>query len=118
MFGTDRYCSCRIQKGNETSNEPGTENVSFDVVFNDVTLDDIAFDDVEVRNEIDKEAYIEQSISPFFKKTNLGCLCTTNKVVVKLMKFQHQQSMAAAQMKEAYVEALKALIIDVNKERP
>ncbi|XP_065067255.1 uncharacterized protein LOC135692853 isoform X1 [Rhopilema esculentum] len=120
-FSKGKYCVCSKQK---QSKEDETE----DIAEKDVQdhIDDVAED---VENAINKprkrlrpskkhwKLALRKLVYPFFKAETLGCFCTRNRAVVRLLNYLHLVHYIHLKQKKVFIQHVKYLVAQVKKQR-
>eukprot|EP00794_Sanderia_malayensis_P009180 gene9180-10154_t len=113
LFGYHSFCVCKkAAKPPAGDSEHRDEEMSMqDVEEHVAALSDASSKKKKFKN------FLDNLVKPFLAKAKLGCFCTSNRAVIRLMRYLNAAAIAARKQKVAFSLRLKYLIVQVQKQK-
>ncbi|XP_065067257.1 nucleolin-like [Rhopilema esculentum] len=120
-FSKGKYCVCskKQKKGDEAEvTEEDVEDHIDDVAEN--VENALADPRKRRRRRPSKKNWklaLRKLVSPFFRAETLGCYCTRNRAVVRLLNYLHLAHYIHLKQKKVFIKHVKYLVAQVKKQR-
>ena len=101
LFGKGLYCVCKQGANNPKPKPSKSDEISMDEVTNEIAQNAVSKMKLKKHSNLKKVmALMTKVIGKYFLSMNLGCYCTKNKLVLKMLTYIHKQHMLGLHYKK------------------